>query len=112
MLSFTRGATFFQAPVFTTENFRTIFTEQPYLIYTTVFQAVGSTLINLVFGFPFAYVLVRKVHYRDVVRALMAFPLFGALYLSFGLSFVLLPNASLGKLLVAMGLNPVNFLYS
>jgi ABC-type spermidine/putrescine transport system permease subunit I len=112
LLSLTRGSTFFQTPVFTIENFRTIFGDQPYLIYTTIFQAVGSTLIDLVFGFPFAYILVRKVHYRDLVRALMAFPLFGTLYLSFGLSFIFLPDTTFGKALVALGLNPVSFLYS
>src|SRR6267142_2592338 len=106
MLSLTRGSTFFQTPVYTTDNFRTIFGEQTYLIFTTIFQAVGSTLIDLVFGFPFAYVLVRKVHYRDLVRALMAFPLFGTLYLSFGLSFIFLPDTTFGKALVALGMNP------
>ncbi len=112
ILSFTSGSTFFQRPVFTTGNFQTIFGEQLYLIYTTIFQAVGSTLIDLIFGFPFAYILVRKVHYRDLVRALMAFPLFGTLYLSFGLSFIFLPDTAFGKVLVALGFNPVNFLYS
>jgi putative spermidine/putrescine transport system permease protein len=112
MLSFTRGSSFFQTPDFTADNFRTIFGEQLYLIYTTIFQAAGSTLIDLVFGFPFAYVLVRKVHYRDLVRALMAFPLFGTLYLSFGLSFIFLPDTAFGKVLVWLGFNPVSFLYS
>jgi ABC-type spermidine/putrescine transport system permease subunit I len=112
MLSFTRGSSFFQTPDITVDNFKTIFGEQLYLIYTTIFQAVGSTLIDLVFGFPFAYILVRKVHYRDLVRALMAFPLFGTLYLSFGLSFVFLPDTAFGKVLVALGFNPVSFLYS
>ena len=112
VLSLTRGATFFQTPAFTADNFRTIFGDQLYLVYTTIFQAVGSTVIDLVFGFPFAYILVRKIHYRDLVRALMAFPLFGTLYLSFGLSFIFLPDTTFGKVLVALGMNPVNFLYS
>jgi ABC-type spermidine/putrescine transport system permease subunit I len=112
VLSLTRGSTFFQSPVFTADNFRTIIAEQPYLVSTTVFQALGSTLIDLLFGFPFAYILVRTVHYRDLVRAVMAFPLFGTLYLSFGLSFIFLPDSTFGKALVALGLNPVNFLYS
>jgi ABC-type spermidine/putrescine transport system permease subunit I len=42
----------------------------------------------------------------------MAFPLFGTLYLSFGLSFISLPDTTFGKLLVALGLDPVRFLYS
>ena len=36
-----------------------------------------ATLVDLVLGFPFAYILVRRVRYRDVVRALMVFPMFG-----------------------------------
>jgi ABC-type spermidine/putrescine transport system permease subunit I len=112
LLSFTRGSTFFQTADYTPDNFRIIFSEQFYLINTTIFQAVGSTLIDLVFGFPFAYILVRKVHYRDLVRAIMAFPLFGTLYLSFGLSFIFLPDTTFGKVLVALGFNPINFLYS
>jgi spermidine/putrescine transport system permease protein len=112
VLSVTRGSTFFQTPAFTADNFRTIFAEQPYLIYTTIFQALGSTLLDLLFGFPFAYILVRKVHYRDLARSVMAFPLFGTLYLSFGLSFIFLPDTTFGRLLVALGFNPVNFLYS
>jgi putative spermidine/putrescine transport system permease protein len=42
----------------------------------------------------------------------MAFPLFGTLYLSFGLSFIFLPDTTFGRVLVALGFNPVNFLYS
>jgi putative spermidine/putrescine transport system permease protein len=112
VISFTEQSSFLFKPVYTLDNYRTLFGDQLYLVSTTIFEALGSTVIDLVFGFPFAYILVRKVRYRDVVRALMAFPLFGALYLSFGLSFVLLPNSSIGNLLVASGLNPVTFLYS
>jgi len=38
VLSLTRGSSFFQTPVFTTDNFRTILGDQPYLIYTRSFK--------------------------------------------------------------------------
>ncbi len=56
-------------------------------------------IVDLVFGFPFAYILVRRVRYRDLVRALMVFPMFGALYVAFGMSFILLPGGPLDPLL-------------
>jgi ABC-type spermidine/putrescine transport system permease subunit I len=112
VVSFTDKSSFLFVPVYTIGNYLTIFTEQNALILETIKQAIGSVVIDLVFGFPFAYFLVRKVRYRDLVRALMAFPLFGTLYLAFGMRFILLPDATVGKLLVSLGLNPVSFLYS
>ena len=61
-------------------------------VLITLQLAALSTLVNLVFGFPFAYILVRKVRYRDLVRAFMVFPMFGALYIAFGMRFILLPG--------------------
>ncbi len=112
VVSFTDKSSFLFVPVYTAANYVTIFTEQNILIFETIKQAAGSVVIDLMFGFPFAYFLVRKVRYRDLVRALMAFPLFGTLYLAFGMRFILLPDATVGKLLVAVGLNPMSFLYS
>jgi len=112
VMSFTNGSSFLFKPVYTLENYRVIFSEQTFLITTTVIQAAGSVVIDLLLGFPFAYLLVRRVRYRDLVRAFMAFPLFGPLYLAFGLRFILLPNATFGHFLQSIGLNPVNFLYS
>ena len=65
----------------------------------TVQLAFLAMVVDLVFGFPFAYILVRRVRYRDVVRALMVFPMFGALYVAFGMRFLLLPNGALGQVL-------------
>src|SRR5207247_10596714 len=58
----------------------------------TIQLAGLATLVDLVFGIPFAYILVRKVRYRDIVRAFMVFPMFGALYIAFGMRFILLPG--------------------
>jgi len=114
VMSFSAGSTFLTGAsiTYTVGNYVTIFTQQSSLIRTTVFQAAMSAILDLIFGFPFAYFLIRKVWYRDLVRAMMAFPLFGALYLSFGLSFLLLPNTLFGGMLVSIGINPVTWLYS
>jgi putative spermidine/putrescine transport system permease protein len=56
--------------------------------------------------------LIRKVRYREFVRTMMTFPLFGPLYLSFGLFYVLLPTGPLGPLLSALGIPATTLLYS
>ena len=78
----------------------------------TVELAGLATLANLIFGFPFAYILVRKVKYRDLVRAFMVFPMFGALYIAFGMRFVLLPGGIASPLLNLLGLVNAQVLYS
>ena len=70
-------------------------------VLVTLQLAALATVVDLIFGFPFAYILVRKVRYRDVVRALMVFPMFGALYIAFGIRFILLPGGPLAPLLRA-----------
>jgi ABC-type spermidine/putrescine transport system permease subunit I len=70
-----------------------------------------SMIVNLVFGFPFAYILVRKVRYRQLVRAFMVFPMFGALYIAFGLRFLLLPGGPASPILNALGISNVSVLY-
>ena len=60
-----------------------------------------ASVLDLVFGYPFAYILIRKIRYREFVRTMMTFPLFGPLYLAFGLFYVLLPNGPLGPLFAA-----------
>src|SRR5262245_10920299 len=37
-------------------------------LLVTIQLAVLATAVDLVLGFPFAYILVRRVRYRDVVR--------------------------------------------
>src|SRR2546426_2995834 len=93
-MSFTLGSSFLSphGAVFTLENYGAMAGRYVSNIVVTVQLAGTSMLVNLVFGFPFAYILVRKVHYRDIVRAFMVFPMFGALYVAFGMRFILLPG--------------------
>lgn len=77
----------------------------------TIQLAGLATLVDLILGFPFAYILVRKVRYRDIVRGFMVFPMFGALYIAFGLRFILLPGGWLSPVLDLFGLHGTQLLY-
>jgi ABC-type spermidine/putrescine transport system permease subunit I len=99
-VSFTEGRSFFaDVPTLTLNNYASIFGEYLPNLQESLFLAILATLFDLLFGFPFAYILIRKVPYRDWVRACMIFPMFGALYLAFGIRFLLLPNGMLAPLI-------------
>ena len=83
---------FFADPPYNFDNYRTIWSRYMPHVYTTIRLSVLSSLMDLVFGYPFAYILVRRVRYRELVRTMMTFPLFGPLYLAYGIYYVLLPN--------------------
>ena len=113
LVSFTRESTFFlHHPEYTADNYREIWDRYLPHVYTTLRLATLASVFDLVFGFPFAYILVRKISYRGLVRTLMVFPLFGPLYLAFGLYYVLLPNGALYPVLEFLGLKPTTLLYS
>lgn len=102
-VSFTQGRSFFaEVSTFTLNNYVSVFTEYLPNLQESLLLAILATLVDLVFGFPFAYILIRKVQYRDWVRACMIFPMFGALYLAFGIRFLLLPNGMLGPLIQSL----------
>ncbi len=111
-VSLTRGSSFFFTASYTLENYRTIVERYLPTVWETVYLAALSSLVDLVFGYPFAYILIRKVRYREFVRAMMMFPLFGPLYLSFGMHYMFLPNGPLGPVLSALGIPGTRLLYS
>src|SRR5215207_7445476 len=83
---------FFGDAPYNFDNYRTIWNRYMPHVYTTIRLSVLASLMDLVFGYPFAYILVRRVRYRELVRTMMTFPLFGPLYLAYGIYYVLLPN--------------------
>ena len=103
---------FFGNAIYTADNYRAIWNRYQPQVWTTVKLATLASLIDLVFGYPFAYILIRRVRYRELVRAMMTFPLFGPLYLSFGLQYMLLPNGPLGPVLAFFDVPVVKLLYS
>ena len=111
-ISLTNDSSFFFEAEYTLNNYREVFSRYVPAIGETVYLAGAATLICLLFGYPFAYILIRKIRYRELVRTLMTFPLFGPLYLAFGLFYVLLPTGPLGGLFASFGINLAQYLFS
>ena len=113
-MSFTEGSSFLSqtGPVQTVDNYRLIVERYLPNLFVTIQLALLATAVDLVLGFPFAYILVRRVRYRDIVRALMVFPMFGALYVTFGIGTILLPGGPLAPLLTALGVSGTSLLFS
>ena len=103
---------FFNDPVYSLDNYRLVFNRYWPNVLTTIRLGTLASILNLVFGYPFAYILIRKVRYRELVRTLMVFPLFGPLYLAFGLYYILLPNGPLAGVIDFLGLIATDLLYS
>ena len=111
-VSLTQDSSFFFTAEYTGDNYREVFTRYRSAIVETVYLASASSLLDLVFGYPFAYILIRKIRYREFVRTMMTFPLFGPLYLAFGLFYILLPNGPVGPLFEMLGINVAKYLFS
>jgi ABC-type spermidine/putrescine transport system permease subunit I len=113
LMSFTEKGSFLSltGSTYTWQNYADMIDRYAPNVGVTVQLAGLATLVDLIFGFPFAYILVRKVRYRDIVRGFMVFPMFGALYIAFGLRFILLPGGWLTPLFDALGLQGVQLLY-
>jgi len=113
-MSFTDGSSFLSAkgPEYSIENYQLVLTRYLPNVLITLQLAALSTVVNLIFGFPFAYILVRRIRYRDLVRAFMVFPMFGALYIAFGMRFILLPGGPATPLFQALGIPSTAVLYS
>jgi putative spermidine/putrescine transport system permease protein len=111
-ISLTRESSFFFTAQYTRDNYRTVFGRYQSAIVVTVYLAAVASLLDLLLGYPFAYILIRKVRYRELVRTMMTFPLFGPLYLAFGMFYILLPNGPLGGIFAALGINVAKYLFS
>jgi putative spermidine/putrescine transport system permease protein len=113
LVSFTRESTFFfNNPVYTGGNYRKIVDRFMPHVWTTIRLATMASIVNLIFGFPLAYILARKIRYRELVRTLMDFTLFGPLNLAFGLLYVLLPNGPGAPFLDFLGIDAARLLFS
>jgi ABC-type spermidine/putrescine transport system permease subunit I len=113
IVSFTdESSFFFHNPVYTLNNYEQIWNRYRPHVVNTIRLAVLSSAFDLVFGYPFAYILVRKVHYRELVRTFMTFPLFGPLYLAYGIGFIVLPNGPLAPVLNFFRIKGTSLLFS
>ncbi len=113
-MSLTSGSSFLSinGPVYTLENFGLLATRFLPNTLVTMELALLATIVDLIFGVPFAYIFVRRIRYRNVVRSLMVFPMFGALYIAFGMRFVLLPGGPATPILQALGIPSTSVLFS
>lgn len=111
-ISLTEKSSFFFGASYTLANYREVFDRYQSTVRQTVFLATMSSLLDLVFGYPFAYILIRKVRYREFARTMMTFPLFGTLYLAFGLFYILLPNGPFGSILARWDISLAPYLFS
>lgn len=111
-VSLTEDSSFFFTASYTVDNYRQVLDRYRGAIGETVYLAGVSSLLDLAFGYPFAYILIRKIRYREFVRTMMTFPLFGPLYLAFGLFYILLPNGPLGGIFAALDINVAKYLFS
>jgi len=113
-MSFTEGSSYLSpnGAINTIANYSLILSRYLPNLLVTLQLALFATIVDLVFGFPFAYILVRKVHYRTTVRALMVFPMFGALYIAFGMRFILLPGGPATPVLHVLGIASTDALFS
>lgn len=113
LMSFTEKSSFLSPAglIYTLKNYADMVGRYAPNVGVTIQLAGLATLVDLILGFPFAYILVRKVHYRDIVRGFMVFPMFGALYIAFGLRFILLPGGWLSPVLDLFGLQGAQLLY-
>ena len=113
-MSFTEGSSYLSptGPITTATNYALVVGRYLPNLLVTLQLALLATVVDLIFGFPFAYIFVRKIRYRTAVRALMVFPMFGALYIAFGMRFILLPGGPATPILHALGIASTNALFS
>ena len=113
-MSLTEGSSYLSpnGPIETLNNYALLVSRYLPNLVVTVQLALLATIVDLVFGFPFAYIFVRKIRYRTIVRALMVFPMFGALYIAFGMRFILLPGGPASPILQALGIANTDALFS
>lgn len=112
-ISFTKGSSFFFETIVSFSNWTSLFSEYGTAIANSFKLTSGAALVDLVFGYPLAYIFARKQFPgKDFVRALMVFPFFGGLFIAFGLSYLFLPGAPLSFIFDLLNIPPTDILYS
>ncbi len=111
-ISLTSDSSFFFDAEYTLNNYAEMWGRYVPTIWNTLKLATLASFLDLLFGYPFAYILVRKVRYRELARTLMTFPLFGPLYLAFGMFYLLLPKGPAGPFFTVLGIDTAKYLIS
>lgn len=111
-VSLTRRDSFFFEPTYTFANYLNFGDRYRGLLVRSVSLAGAATLLNIAVAVPFTYVLERRVPYRNLIRPMLIFPLFGGLYLAYGMRTLLLSGGLLEPLLRLLGLGATDVLYT
>ncbi len=113
IMSFTLKDSFFFTPIFTVENYLKLFRIYRIDLQNTFFLAGVAAIIDVLLGYPFAYFMLRKVKkFADVFRAILIIPLFGELYIAYGLLYLILPGGPVAHILESLGIPAITALYS
>lgn len=113
LISFTARDSFFFEPKYTLDNYLRMFRIYRIDFQNTLILAGLAGLIDVILAYPFAYFLLRKVkRFGDVFRAILIIPLFGELYISYGLFYLTLPGGPLAAILEFFGVPALEALYS
>jgi len=113
MVSVTEKGSFFYTPILTTINYVESITIYGFDFRNTLTMAAGAAFLDVLFAYPFAYLMTRKIRrFADVFRSILLFPLFGELYIAFGLWYLFLPGGPMAFILRGMGLSAFEALYS
>jgi spermidine/putrescine transport system permease protein len=113
IMSFTLKDSFFFTPIFTIENYLKLFRIYRIDLQNTFFLAGVAATIDILLGYPFAYFMLRKVRkFADVFRAILIIPLFGELYIAYGLLYLILPGGPIAHILESLGISAIAALYS
>lgn len=112
-VSLTRRETFFFTPDYTFANYIKTWNSYGLEFQVTLGMAAAAAIVDVVLGFPFAYIMIRKVRrFGDLFRSILLVPLFGELYIAFGLWYLFLPKGPLAFVFEALGIPVFEALYS
>jgi ABC-type spermidine/putrescine transport system permease subunit I len=111
-VSFTQDDSFFFTTEYTLDNYLSFGGRFSRLVPNSLLLAASVTLLSVLVGVPFAYLLDRRLRYRNWIRPLLILPLFGGLYLAYGMRTLLLPGGLLHPAFDLLGLDATSFLYS
>ena len=100
-------------PVHTVHNYVDVFYLYSYDVKNTLILAGGTVGLTLVFGYPFAFLLTRKIQrIKDLLNLAMIIPLFGELYIAYGLWFLFMPGGPLSFIFQALHISVFAVLYT
>lgn len=112
IMSLTERESFFFIPKYTLDNYLRGLTFYASSFRLTFVWAACASCINILLGYPFAYLITRKIKYRTLINGVLLVPLFGELYIAFGLWYLFLPGGPLAFLFEMLGIPVFKALYA